>query len=1236
METTELGKRRHAGTIWVSSEGGLRRAACAVLVATVATLALPAAAAAQSPSTTTTRNDGSPPVGPEILLYPLVQAQLSLVALPRLDFANAMPGALSATEGEPFSGQLVQTDACVPLAAPTINWGDGTPASQGTTIDGGVDGTHTYAAAGIYDGTVSYRDDCNSSGATATFQVVVADAPLTATGTTIGAVATQSVSATVATFVDANPEGTIAQYSALINWGDGSQSAGLVSAAGAAFAVSGSHTFAGAGNYAITVTITDVGGATATADTTASVSSAVVHLPSAGSIKAGGLATLDGTGSRTGALAVSSFDWTISGPGVLGGSATASCGGGDSELQTSFMHAGAQTVTLRVTYASGLVSTVSSQLELTGGRAAAPRSPNTHLSQWFLCLRGPGDPTVTPTAGGGPPPGCQDEYTDGLIDIVGCLSPVTDISQVPAAEQFLLNAYCYADGNCAESLSGPSFHVPTPAGLAGVSGSGFQNCLACSVGASRLGPVSLYPPFLLATSTVRINGLDVSPARGAVVVLDTNDGRLVSSNATVSLLDGKLPLRQGRLWLPTYSTNGDIPLLDTNLNELESQHPSLKESLDLAGFQIGGTLSVELVHAKSMITVGLTLPASLTDGSGQTVTSTLTATADNADGLVLDDLLVKVPAADIAGALEFDDLAFCYQQHIAEGFCQKQTGADFGAADPSNSSWNATGKVNLLGVGIDAVPPPADQGIGFVNGSFAFGGVTVNFGQPGIPLGDSGLNLESIAAGLGLQPTRFSGMIGLTAAGIASIDGQLFMVFGSPADPYTFTGSELGNCCSLPTQTTTGFAFAAGGDVEVTLPIVGEVTLANGWLMYVYPDYLAAYGDIGFNLLGGALELDGSVSAQIAPGSGQFDAEGKVHVHVVIFDATADAVVSSAGIGACGSITISYFVGSTTVSAGVGYHWGDSGPSFSIGSCDLSPYRVDVSAASAADASTHTVHVPAGLPNEMIKLVGVGGAPDISITGPDGLAASTANGAKVFPKPFAIFRVAQQDVTYVAIIHPPAGDYTIRANTGSPAIAQVLQADGISPSVTARVSGTGDRLRLLYTVKPEPAQRVAFFERAAQVYHLIGSTENAHGALAFTPAPGPAGKRQIVAEVTQSGAPVSLTPSGSPTNAADIVVATYSAAGPRRLGRVGRLIARHTGTTVVVKFDGVPGASRYDATLSLSNGERVLYVVNGHALTIRGVSGDLDGKVTVEALGNDATTRDGPSASVQIPRARGD
>jgi Fibronectin type III domain len=176
-------------------------------------------------------------------------------------------------EGQQFS-EVVGAAAPREGTTPTINWGDGTSPSPGKVAanTGQLTGTHTYTNEGTYHASFTYT---NSDGfpETRPFDVKVQDAPLTASGVPVSATAGTAFKATVATFTHAKPAGAASDYTATINWGDGSSStAGTISAAaGGGFEVKGSHTYAAAGKYTTSVTINDVGGAKASATSSANV-----------------------------------------------------------------------------------------------------------------------------------------------------------------------------------------------------------------------------------------------------------------------------------------------------------------------------------------------------------------------------------------------------------------------------------------------------------------------------------------------------------------------------------------------------------------------------------------------------------------------------------------------------------------------------------------------------------------------------------------------------------------------------------------------------------------------------------------------------------------------------------------------------------------------------------------------------------------------------------------------------
>src|SRR5207302_1072738 len=101
---------------------------------------------------------------------------------------------------------------------------------------------------------------------------------LTGTGLAINATQGSPFNGNVATFDDQNLANVAGDFSATIDWGDGVITAGTLSGGPATFTVAGSHTYAKAGLFPVTVTMSDVDDdgsgqaiATATANTNANV-----------------------------------------------------------------------------------------------------------------------------------------------------------------------------------------------------------------------------------------------------------------------------------------------------------------------------------------------------------------------------------------------------------------------------------------------------------------------------------------------------------------------------------------------------------------------------------------------------------------------------------------------------------------------------------------------------------------------------------------------------------------------------------------------------------------------------------------------------------------------------------------------------------------------------------------------------------------------------------------------------
>src|SRR5262249_55561161 len=114
-----------------------------------------------------------------------------------------------------------------------------------------------------------------------------------------------SGSQTVATFADANPTAPLSDFAATIDWGDGSgPSTATITRPGGVgtdFVVSGNHTYAEEGAfYTITVSITDVGGSTVSATSSATVADATLTAT-------GGFTVTATEGTNSGSQTVATF-----------------------------------------------------------------------------------------------------------------------------------------------------------------------------------------------------------------------------------------------------------------------------------------------------------------------------------------------------------------------------------------------------------------------------------------------------------------------------------------------------------------------------------------------------------------------------------------------------------------------------------------------------------------------------------------------------------------------------------------------------------------------------------------------------------------------------------------------------------------------------------------------------------------------------------------------------------------
>jgi hypothetical protein len=227
--------------------------------------------------------------------------------------ALSAPGTQSAVEGATTSfnlGSFTDPD-CAPWGI-TVDWGDGTAKTVFHLNSAGSLGTqaHKYAEEGTYTPTISITDFTSKTDTTS-FTVNVSDPAVVATGgfALTPVEGADSGSQVVATFTDPGGAESTSNYSALIDWGDGSAATtGSITFSAGTFTVRGNHTYAeesaadhaGSNPYDITVTISHEAASNAVVHSSATVSDPAVT-------PTGGFTIPATEGSSTGTRTVATF-----------------------------------------------------------------------------------------------------------------------------------------------------------------------------------------------------------------------------------------------------------------------------------------------------------------------------------------------------------------------------------------------------------------------------------------------------------------------------------------------------------------------------------------------------------------------------------------------------------------------------------------------------------------------------------------------------------------------------------------------------------------------------------------------------------------------------------------------------------------------------------------------------------------------------------------------------------------
>ncbi len=704
------------------------------------------------------------------------------------------------------------------------------------------------------------------------------------------------------------------------------------------------------------------------------------------------------------------------------------------------------------------------------------------------------------------------------------------------------------------------------------------------------------------TGKVTVNGLNFMPAKGGVTI-DPN-AQTLHSDSDGSFEFGKLP----SLPFPK-----GLTVNFSNNFTVGGSH-----TFKFGGFQIEGAVQFALLPGAEAQVTGQASMNVL--GSAEQASVDMTV---DGDGIVGADVGVG-PAGD--SALDPNTLLFCdpKDKKQPEGFSCKENKLK----DGKGSEWvltpvgsYPTGNDQFLNPSCDpAKAPPIGwscEPVTLANGSKSSSYFLVAQNPAVVKVGPIGL--EGLDFGYDSDGGTWSGQATIQLGGLLPSNGILgqastssmlqvnaqistkpsFQIdqFGAAVQNVSLGGATI-NSASFelelhPHLDIKGNAsFAAGPDNTFSISGGFDFGLANGGFdlkingSYAMETYTVG-GDIEVDTEDHSFKVlvGGSLSRNFGPISATVDLGGGMQFHPFRWQVTADGtagvfgqtigaqgVVSNAGLGLCGHVSVLIFSGD------IGFkHFWNGGWDWNSG-CDFSGlYTVgnsDGTAAAASATAGQTVHVASGTAREEFAAVGAAGPPDVVLTGPGGQTWTTpASEDKLqFVRNGAAVAVSSSHTTYFDIDHPSAGSWTIAPAGGQPAPQRYeLAAPLAALHVRATVKGTGGHRVLRWKLNAQRGESVHFVQEGGTP-EPVATTSAARGRRSFRIAPGAGGRRTILAIISIDGFPTR-----------ELTVARFRAPAP--VGpRVTRASYRIKGQAVSVRWRRPRGVASYEVDFHLRHG----------------------------------------------------
>lgn len=675
------------------------------------------------------------------------------------------------------------------------------------------------------------------------------------------------------------------------------------------------------------------------------------------------------------------------------------------------------------------------------------------------------------------------------------------------------------------------------------------------------------------TGDVRVNGVDIytpggsgssaMAAGGVTITIDLSAKTLITSGGKVEAKVGNVVLDKAALEWKLPSAEGVIKDLAGNPAPFDTG----KFDIEFLGLKVLGETQPKLLPDGSVeIPVHLALPAPVGGFGGL--------------GGITGDIVLK---ADVQSGLKLSNLHI-HADHVGLGIAEiHPLDIDY-IGDPSK----LYGKVNLL---LPVIESALETEFQFTDGEFDFGKAELTLPGQGIAVA-TGVFLKKINFGIFIKPkpTKITGGVQINALGtfgdtpVLQVDGQVSYTFPNAPAPGVFRVEGHGKLI--------GVDFA---DVFAQYETSGKVSFGGD----------VHLGDES------VLGVSGGASGDVDLKTLKFNILGEAHVCAFTLCAFgSEILISSGSVAGC--------VGGSTLGAGARYTFSD-GKLKAFWTCDLAKYKVPLSA-TVSQGGPSTVKIAGGQKVASIQIVGQGGSPRVTVTGPGGqtIASPADQTQPTISDVGLLIADTESSSTVVNLSRPQGGTWTVTPQATSVPIASVRTADALpEPSVEASVTGKGHNRTLSWTVKKIPGQVVRLSEEGPGAFRNFGVLKPGKGSMKFSPANGKAGKRTLTAVVEQDG-----------VFRQSIVAGSYTAPGPQKPGRPKRVRLKRKGTKLVITWRKAPRAVEYAVRAVLKDGRRLVIPTKKTKLTIANVPGIDSGKIAVYGLKADKTH--GPAGKAKL------